>query len=151
MALKGLIENTLLKDNITITQSVDELKSKINASGRYDVQWISDTEFKFLSKISIGTMMVDGMIVTGDGIKGYGRFQEKENGKVLIELTTKVRPEMYMIIGVFFIILFFPLFIDENFPLWIFLTFPVFIVWFWWVYRFQEKRLFKKLKEDLMK
>ncbi len=84
-----------------------------------------------------------------DGIKGYAVLTELNNGNTKIELSTKLRFEMYFL-GILFIV-FLPIFLfnKENLPIWTLFLFPVMIIWFWFVYRLQEKRLFEKVKKYL--
>ncbi len=80
--MEEIIDKLLLKDKIEFNGSVDELNQRINQrKGRkFNVEWISDNEFKFLSKWSIGTLMVDGAGMV-DGIKGYAKIHLNEGKK----------------------------------------------------------------------
>ena len=147
----ALIEKTLLKESIEFEGSIAELKEQIRfkEEREFKLDWISDNEFKFLSKISIGTIMLNYSSGYFDGIKGYAKLIELNNGKTKIELNTKLRVEIYFIgiLSIVFLLVF--LFSTENIPIWTLFLFPITIMWFWFVYRFQEKLLFKKVRKYL--
>jgi len=149
--MKELIEKILLKEFIEFKGSTSELKEYIRfkKERKFKLDWISDNEFKFLSKISVGTIMINYNPGYFDGIKGYAKLSELKNGNTKIELTTRLRIEMYFfgILSMIFLLVFF--FSKENIPIWILFLFPIIIIWFWFVYRFQEKRLFEKVKKYL--
>jgi hypothetical protein len=147
-----ILDKFLLKDKIEYKGSVEDLKKKINESrGRkYDVEWISHSEFKVLAKWSVGTLMVDYKLGAVDGIKGYGTIDGKENNKIEIHLTTKLRFELYFILGIFVSFFIGVIFIKEIFPIWIYALFSICLIWFWWVLRIQENLLFKKVKQHLL-
>ncbi len=148
LLLKDLIEKTYLKESIEFRGSASELKKRIRLKKerKFDLEWLSDNEFKVLSKFSIGTIMLNNHPGFFDGIKGYGTLTELSNGNTQINLTTKLRVEMYFtgIISIIFILVF--IFSDEKVPSWLYFIFPIMIIWFWFVYRFQEKILFKKVR-----
>ena len=145
--MKGIIEKTLLKESFEYNGSISELKEQIRfkKERKFNLDWISDNEFKFLSKISVGTIMLNFNPGYFDGIKGHAKLTDLNNGRTKIEL----RLEMYVIGILFVVFLLIFLFSNENLPIWTLFLFPLMIVWFWFVYRFQEKRLFEKVKEYL--
>lgn len=49
--------------------------------------------------------------------------------------------------AIFLVLLSVGLFSGEEWHKWIFVFFPLPLIWFWWVYRIQEKGLFNKLKK----
>lgn len=147
--MKDLIDKTLLKESIEYNGSISELKEQIRfkKERKFKLEWISNKEFKVISKISIGTIIIDLNPGYFDGIKGYGKLTELNNDKTEVKLTTKLRIEMYFvgILFVIFLLVFF--FSDENMPIWTLFLFPVTIIWFWFIYRFQEKLLFEKVRK----
>lgn len=151
--MKSLVEKTLLKESFEFKGSLSELKEHIRfkRERKFRLDWISDTEFKFLAKVSVGTIMLNYNPGSIDGIKGYAKLTELDCGKTKIELTTKLRVEIYIIgfLIVLFLLIF--LFSNENLPFWVLFLFPVMILWFWFVYRFQEKLLFENVKQYLTK
>lgn len=147
--MKDLIDKTLLRESIEFNGSISKLKEQIRMKRerKFKLDWISDDEFKFLAKVTIGTIMMKYKLGFFDGIKGYAKLTELNNGNTKIELSTKLRVEMY-VIGILSII--FPLvfiFSNENIPIWTLFLFPIAIIWFWFVYRFQEKILFEKVRK----
>jgi len=144
-----LIDQILLKDSIEFIGTISELKEKIslNRELEFELKWIDRNDFKFLSNFSLGTLIVDGVPSATDGIKGYGKLIETGNGSIRIELKTKLRIELYFTLFVFIFIFFCGYMAEGNFPFWIYLLLPVSLVWFWFVFRLQEKRLFEKFKK----
>jgi L-asparagine transporter-like permease len=149
--MKDFIEKILLRESFELNSSILELKEQIRSKKerKFNLDWISDNEFKFLSKVSIGTIMLNYNPGYFDGIKGYAVLTELNNGNTKIELSTKLRFEMYFLGILFIVFLLLFLFNKENLPIWTLFLFPVMIIWFWFVYRFQEKRLFEKVKKYL--
>lgn len=151
--MKNLIKKTLLIESTEFNGSVSELKEyiRINRERKFKLDWISDTEFKFLANVSIGTVIVNHNPGFFDGIKGYAKLTELNNGKTIVELKTKLRVEMYSIGILFLVFLSIFFFSNENLPFWILFLFPAMILWFGFVYRLQEKRLFEKVRQYLTK
>ncbi|EDP94907.1 hypothetical protein U8527_15235 [Kordia algicida OT-1] len=149
--MKSLIGRIFLKESITCKGSIAELKEKLQQENdcEFSVKWISDNEFKFLANFSVGTIILDDNAAYFDGIKGYAKLIALEKGKTEIVLTTKLRIELFFtgILSFVFPIFFF--FSNENLPFWLLFMFPIVTIWFWFVYRFQEKRLFKKVKKHI--
>lgn len=144
-----MIDKILLKDSFEFNGNISEFKEKVklNRERKFELEWINHNEFKFLSNFSLGTLMVDGFPGAVDGIKGYGKIKEIKNGKTNIDLRTKIRVELYVVLFVLLFIFFCGYMAGENFPFWIYLLLPICLLWFWFILRMQEKRLFKKLKE----
>lgn len=103
-----MIDQILLKDSIEFNGTISELKEKIRLKREreFKLEWIDQNDFKFLSKFSLGTLIVDGFPGATDGIKGYGKLSETENGNTRIELKTKMRIELYFTSFVFVFIFF---------------------------------------------
>ncbi|WP_452219893.1 hypothetical protein [Lacinutrix salivirga] len=143
-----MIDQILLKDSIEFNGTISELKEKIRfkREREFKLEWIDQNNIKFLSNISLGTLIVDGFHGATDGIKGYGKLSETGNGNTRIELKTKMRIELYFALFVFVFIFFCGYMAGENFPIWIYLLLPISILWFWFIFRMQEKRLFEKFK-----
>ncbi|MBC8753742.1 hypothetical protein H2O64_03615 [Kordia sp. YSTF-M3] len=143
-----MTEQILLKDSIEFNGTIPELKKKIklNKEREFELEWIDQNDFKFLSNFSLGTLIVDGFPGATEGIKGYGKLTETENGNTRIELKTKMRIELYFALFVFVFIFFCGYMAGEDFPIWIYLLLPVSLLWFWFIFRMQEKRLFEKIK-----
>lgn len=157
--MNQLLEKLLLKDKIEYKGSIKDLKKKINESkGRkFNVEWLSDNEFKFLAKWSSGTFIISSGIfsqhVDQDGIKGYGKIKKQNNEKIEIHLTTNFRIELYFIFGasvIFFIASFFIKEILPFSPLGFLLLLPLILFISWGTYRIQESLLFKIFKQHLI-
>lgn len=141
----------VLKDQILFKGSITELKRKLHVDPNrsFHIEWLNQREFKFLSNFSVGTLIVRNNVFTVDGIKGYAEIVSSKNGITKISLKTKVRIELYLTLGVFLFFFFVSYMSEEKFPPWIYLLLPLSLLWFWFVYRIQEKKLFNRLKEFL--
>ncbi|MFT5215294.1 MAG: hypothetical protein ACI83H_000402 [Glaciecola sp.] len=86
--MKDLINKSQLKESIAFNGSISELKEQIRFKGerKFKLEWISDKEFKVLSKISFDTIIIDSSPEYFDAIKGYGKLTELNNGKTIIDL-----------------------------------------------------------------
>ncbi|WP_109853421.1 hypothetical protein [Aquimarina sp. AU58] len=146
-----IVSLIILKSEFEFNGSQEELTEKINSNKKINFEWFNDNEFKFLSKFSIGTLMVTGFNQYIDGIMGYAKLTELDSDRTKVELKTKVRIELYIFVG--FITLFYIIFSvsgEDFFDLkpW---YLPLILIWFWFVYRVQEKILFYMFKKHLGK
>lgn len=145
------LNKIILKDSIEYDGSANELKQIIREEGNlgFRVKWIDHSTFKFISNISLGTLLVNYLPV--EGIKGIAKISELNNGKTIVELNTKIRIELYFFAVISIVLISVGLFSEEPWPIWTFAFFPIALLWFWWVYRLQEKGLFKRLKKYIAK
>ena len=145
----NLIDKILLKDFVEFKGSIVELKERIRykKERNFKLEWISESEFKVLSKLSLGTLILDSNPNCFDGIKGYGKLIELENGNTKIDLKTKIRIELYFVTVIPLLAIIVSFLSNKEVPLWSILLYPIIILWFWFVYRFQEKILFNKVKK----
>ena len=143
-----MIVKILLTDSLEFNGTIHELKEKIrfHRERKFDFEWMDQNDFKFLSKTSVGTIMINYSPGAIDGIKGYGHIKEIKSGKTHIELKSKIRVELYFMVFVFSFIFFCGYMSGEGFPLWVYLLLPICLIWFWFVLRVQEKRLFENFK-----
>lgn len=142
-----MLDKLILKDSLEFNGTISDLKElmRFKKDREFRLEWIDDSTFKFLSNFSLGTLFVNYLPV--EGIKGFAKLSELENGKTKVDLTTKIRIELYFFIIIFGIILISALITKEPFPIWIYGLLPMGLIWLWWVYRIQEKALFKRLKK----
>lgn len=141
----------VLKDVFFFNGTIEQLEEKLRFQNnqKFRVEWIDYQSFKFLSNFSVGTIMVKFNPGFADGIKGYANLIETESGKTKVSLRTKIRIELYFFLAVMVIAIIAALASEEVFltrALW--LT-PFGLLWFWFVYRIQERILFNKLKSYL--
>ncbi|WP_026728573.1 hypothetical protein [Flavobacterium denitrificans] len=150
--MKELIEKLLLKESIEFNGSIAELKEKIEVSTeqKFRLEWISENDFKILSKISLGTFILNSNSKYFEGIKGFGKLKELKNGKTKIDLIAKLRIELYFIAIIPLLILVGSFLNGEKIPLLSIFLIPFVILWFWVIYRFQEKMLFRKFRNFTM-
>ncbi len=146
--MKKLIEKVLLNESIEFNGSIAELKEKIQieTERKFKFEWISENDFKILSKISVGTLIFNSDSEYFEGIKGFGKLTELKNGKTKIDLNTKLRFEIYFIVIVPILAIIISFLNDQKIPLRSIFLLPFIILWFWFIYRFQEKILFRKFR-----
>lgn len=140
-----IIGNILLNEIIEFNISSDELKKRINdtKSRKFDVKWVSDNEFKFYSEWAIGT--INGISIKGNAIIN----EKKENNKIEVHLNTNLRPEILFCIGLYLFIFIVATIDNTRIPIWFYFLSLVTVLWFWWIFRFQENHLFDKVKGHL--
>lgn len=146
--MKELIGKVILKESIEFNGSIAELKEKIQSQTerKFKFEWISENEFKILSKISMGTFILNSSPKYFEGIKGFGELIKLENGTTKIDLKTKLRIELYFIGIVPMLAIIISFLSDQKIPLISVFLVPFLILWFWFIYRFQEKTLFRKFR-----
>ena len=145
-----MIDQILLHDLIEYNGSLSQLKEKINTEKKkFNYEWISNNEIKFLSNFSIGTLTMKGFPGAIEGIKIFGFLSETKNGKSQIKLKTKLRIELVFTTIIPILAIIAAYFNNQHIPIWSFLLIPIIFLWFWIVYRFQEKILLKTIKNFL--
>lgn len=149
--MSKILDRLSLKESIELTKKASEVKEKLNSKldKPFRIVWLSKDEFKFISNTSYGTFFIDksGPL---EGIKGFAKIITKNNGRIKIKLRTKFRTEIYLIIITFLIASIISIRSDEKYTFWLFLfLLPICVSLFWFLYRHQEKKLFKKLKEHM--
>lgn len=143
--MNEIIEKVLLKEAIEFNGSNTDLKEKLRTvkDRKFNLEWISESEFKISSKIFIGTLIMVSNPEYFKGIKGYGKLTELENGRIKIELKTKLRIEFYFLAIIPLLSIIITFFNDKEISLWSIFLLPFILLWFWFIYRFQEKVLFR--------
>ena len=138
----------LLKDSIIFKGTSTQLKKHLqkNIEDEFYIDWLSEDEFKFISTSSFGTLVFHNSPTSVEGIKGFAKIHQLENDTLKIDLKTKIRIEIYFILFTFVFIFFCFYMSGEYFPKWLYSLLPISILWFWFIYRVQEKRLFNKFK-----
>lgn len=146
--MNKLLEPILLKEEFLFNGTIDKLNEKIRLHNnkKFKTEWLEYNKFKFFSKWSIGTLYVRGFPSAVDGIGGFAELKRIGENKTHVALKTKVRIELYFFLVVLTIICIVGIATQSDFPIWILLLIPAGLLWFWFVYRVQEKILFKKLR-----
>ncbi|HHC78396.1 MAG TPA: hypothetical protein ENK46_00835 [Flavobacteriia bacterium] len=146
--MNKIIEKLLLKESYEFDGTITDFKVRVKLREKrpFHLKWISSNQFKVLSNFSLGTMIFNNNPGFMEGIKGIGKLTELNDKKTRIELSTRIRIEIYFIAAltilsplVFFLT-------EEKLLLGHLFLFPATLIWFWIIYRFQEKILFKKVK-----
>lgn len=150
--MSEILSPILLKDHFIFNGTINELHEKIRFDNnkKFRTEWSDYNKFKFVANWSIGTLIVRGWPNAVEGIKGFAELKEIGENKTRVELTTKVRVELYFFLVIFTFIIIIGLATESEVPKWLPLIVPVGLLWFWFVYRLQEKALFAKLKNYLM-
>tara|TARA_B100000949_G_C13969566_1_gene320485 strand:- start:62 stop:520 length:459 start_codon:yes stop_codon:yes gene_type:complete len=150
--MNELLKPFLLNDEFIFNGTIDQLNEKIRFQNnkKFRTDWIQYNEFKFFSKWSFGTLVITGIPNAFDGIKGYANLQQIGENKTKVELRTKVRIELYIFLVFIIFICVIGFIADSDFPSWILILIPSGLLWFWFVYRVQERILFNQLKNYLV-
>ena len=149
--MNELLEPILLKDEFVFNGTIDQLNEKIRLDNhsKFRTEWSEYNRFKFFAKWSLGTLTVRGFPGTVEGIKGFAELKKIGENRTKVELRTEVRIELYFFLIILTFICVVGLATQTDFPLWILVLIPVGLLWFWFVYRVQEKMLFGKMKKYL--
>ena len=149
--MNGFLEPILLKEEFIFNGNIDELNERIrlNNNKKFRTKWSKPNRFVFFAKWSLGTLNFRGFPTAVDGIKGFAELERIGESKTQVLMKTKVRIELYFFLVILSVICVAGLTTQSDFPIWILLLIPVGLLWFWFVYRVQEKMLFKKLREYL--
>lgn len=142
----------LLFKQIRVKSSFEDINCLISEMDQkeFGIKKLAYGEFKFLSNVSLGTAIVQGNSGMIEGIKIYCKITKQSDSTVLISFTSKLRIELIVMSIVWFGVIFFQVFGNEEFPLWInMVLFPVVLLWFGFVYRVQEKSLLKKVEKKI--
>lgn len=138
-----------MHETIEFKGTLVELKIKLNQQriSKFYIEWISESEFKFLAPISDGTAKFKGNAGIIDGIKGYAKITiNRANEIIQIELCTKLRIELKFIaiFGIIWMIC--SIFSFKLIPILLIAVFPLAFAWMYKVYRKQEIELFENVK-----
>ncbi|RMB63816.1 hypothetical protein EAX61_00030 [Dokdonia sinensis] len=149
--LGKFINKIILSDEIVYSGSIDELNEKIrlNNNKRVQIEWQDYHHFLFFSKWSLGTLQIRGFYRSDLGISGYATLISQEDGTSKIILRTRVRIELYLLAGFTILANLIGLITQDDTSYVTLLYIPLILIWFWLIYRFQEKILFKRLKSVL--
>ena len=76
---------------MNLTELISELNEKIrlNRETEFELEWLDQNGFKFLSKFSLGTLIVNGFPGATTALKIIGDLKETVNGKTRIELNNE--------------------------------------------------------------
>ncbi len=141
----------LLKEEFVFDGTIEQLNEKIrlNNNKKFKTEWSEYNRFKFTAKWSLGTLIIDGFPKATDGIGGFAELKKISDIKTKVELRTKIRSELYFVIILVPLVYIVAIVSKQEFSNWTLLYFPLILLWFWFVYRVQEKMLFKKVKDYL--
>lgn len=149
--IDNFLNKITLRDEILYSGSIKELNEKIRLanSGRLQIEWKNRNSFIFFAKWSPGTLQIRGFYRSDLGILGYATILSEEDSTTKIILKTKVRIELYLLAGFMILANLIGLITQDDISYVTLLYIPLILIWFWLIYRFQEKILFKKLKSVL--
>ena len=145
--LWGHIQIMVLRKQFIYEGNKEVLSEKLNSMqvDSFSIEWLGESEFKFVSKWSFGTFMSIGRPLT-EGIVGYATLKESEDSKTEVLLSTKPQWDLILFTIIMGLILTLAYFKTDNMSPWIFLIVPLVHFWFWFVYRLQEGILFSRLE-----
>ncbi|BDD00591.1 hypothetical protein [Persicobacter psychrovividus] len=150
--MNAILNKILLSKEIPVNLSYDELNEVILKIDQklFRIHELQSGEYKFLSNFSLGTAIVKGNPGMIEGIKIFGEIQKKTNSTSILVVTSKLRIELVFICIFWIGMILFQIFGNDKMSLLInMLMFPVILIWFWFVYRIQEKSLLKKVENKI--
>ena len=151
--MNELISKIILEDEFQFNGTIEELNEKIrfDRNQKFITVWISYNSFKVFSKLSEGTWKWKNgkFLYWKDGISGLATLSELNNGKTIVNLKTKIRPELYLFITITILLLTIGMYIKYDFPMELFWILPFGTIWFWIFFRIQERILFGKVRKYL--
>jgi hypothetical protein len=142
--MKQLVKRLTINKEFVFRGGIDDLKEILKNSKDINYKAFSAREIKITPSISWGTMTMSGIRVP---ISVRATFTEQNPGELRIILTTKIRPEHYLLVVLFTFCILGVVFSDE--PDWLTIyVFGLWIIchlWFQFIYRLQENHLINKL------
>ncbi|SFR82797.1 hypothetical protein [Maribacter stanieri] len=149
--MEKFLDPILLKEEFIFNGTIDELNEKIhlNNDKKFRTKWSEYNRFEFFAKWSLGTLIFRGFPTAVDGIKGFAELTRKGEYKTHVLLKTKVRIEFYFFLIILTTMCVAGLATQSDFPIYLLLLIPFGLLWFWFIYRVQEKMLFRKLRKYL--
>lgn len=133
-----------LMDEVVVFKPLEEMTKKLEeAKPRgFLIRKSSGGEFGFESNFALTSGM-------GDGIVGKAKLTETQGGGTRIKLTTKPQVAVWFSAIIVLVFLIAMPFIEESVPIWMILVLLIMPFWFFFIFRFQEKSLFEKMKSFL--
>lgn len=139
-----------LKQKYKTKKSIEGVSSVLNNSYVDDFEIIKMSEwcFKCINKVSYGTLIINNIPSTIEGIKIYIDLDYEDENSTSIILHTHPRLELYIVFLIWIIVAIAGITM-EVIPFWISFTFPPIIVLLWLTFRIQEKSLMKKVEKHM--
>jgi len=131
--------------------NVQDLTTQIKAINenfsRYDFKSSSleNGKFRIESKGSAGVMMIRWNIIKPISI--YCKIIHNPESTLRIQVTTRIRPEIYFFVLLLPLAYFGMITSDQAIPWWVFLFPLIPIPWFQWIYRLQEGSLIDRFSK----
>ena len=140
----GDFNSVLLKRQFDVAMSIEALNKIISSynSSDYSITQLGNSTYKVVANISFGTGMVFGIGIMGlfNGIKIYASLKSSGPTQTTITFTSRLRFELYVLIVVSIVLSI--LILSSNYASFFeALICPLILVWFWALYRYQEKKL----------
>ncbi|TSD66864.1 hypothetical protein FFF34_005535 [Inquilinus sp. KBS0705] len=145
----SFLDKVVLTKTFSLGKSVDIVQEILQAGNddKYILKKIDDLQYTCLANSSIGTLIIKGGAGLVDGIKTQVSLNPLDSKLTEVTMKTRIRIELYMVIIIWLVVVYTELFGSQYIPFWINLVvFPVTLLWFWFVYRFQELRLQNKIE-----
>lgn len=129
--------------------SIDHYISRNEPKG-FSIQKLSNYEYRFLSDLSLGTLIKNGRLSAVNGIQTRGIVTPVNKDKAIVTFNTKLRFELILTACLWVIIALFQIVGKQPIPVWITaILFPAILVFFFLLYRIQENVLQTKAEQYL--
>lgn len=143
-----------LKKICIVSANPEQLKqSLVNASRRkklfnYKIDKASENRFCISARTSLGVVTAHGFNIFKP-ISIFGNISCISGNKLMIDLRTRLRPEI-IVLSIASVIAYVLMIINfGTFPAWLFCVPGLVVVWFFFIYRQQEKSLLSKIVNEL--
>lgn len=148
----GFFNPASLVKQFELNNSIESVRNYIsrNESGSFSIIKLSATEYIFLANLSLGTLIKNGRPPNVNGIQTKVVLSLLNKNTTVITFTTKLRFELIITFVAWVLFAIFQLTEKPDVPIWIITAFfPGLLIWFFLVYRIQEKILQSKAEAYL--
>jgi hypothetical protein len=129
--------------------SIDHYISRNEPKG-FSIQKLTNYEYRFLSDLSLGTLIKNGRLPAVNGIQTKVIVTPVNKDKAIVTFKTKLRFELILTAFLWVVITLFQLVGKQPIPVWITaILFPAVLVFFFLLYRIQENVLQSKAEQYL--
>jgi hypothetical protein len=139
------------QESLVIDCGIDELKDRIDKKEKtFSVKWLSDSDFKISLNFSVGTNSVfDINNDSKSAISADGILIELTENKTQIDLSTKFKYGLIIILFIPVIMLILELTMDLGIPVPLYFVFPLAFILVLYFFRSEEKRLIGYFKSHI--
>ena len=146
----GVYSSILLGKTLDVQVPFDKVTAYLSSypNKHFDIQKLTATEYKVIAHYSMGIGKMGAK--WAEGINVILTLKALSDTTTKVEITSTLRIELVFFSIISALAIFFMVNSSEKQSIWSIVFFPVALIWFWLVYRFQEKRLALKIEQNLL-